>query len=466
MTNLPNSSNGKLKDTTMPELSAEIFIIPFAEERFIIYAPIRQAAFVGNSQVVKLLADLQRGVPDQALAANSSVLQFFRELKIIDEGIEPLPITSFQGDPEPTMVTLFLTTACNLRCTYCYASAGDTPIKSMKLAVAKRGIDFVADNALKKRLPFFEVAYHGGGEPTVSWRVMTDSLEYARDKAAELRIGLRATTATNGVLSKEKIEWIIQHLEGASLSFDGLPSVQDTHRLTVLGQGSSTQVIHTMRCFDEAKFPYGIRMTITADQIPLLPESVEYVCATFRPQRIQVEPAYELGRYKGSPSAETEAFINAFRTAQQRARPYGQEIFFSGARLGILTNHFCGVTQDGFALTPDGNVSGCYEVFSEDNPLAKTFIYGEPDKKNKGYKFELPVLNNLRQQAVQQRPFCQGCFAKWTCAGDCYHKSLTVNGQGEFVGSDRCHIIRELTKDQILDKIADSGESVWASPVE
>jgi uncharacterized protein len=200
---------------------------------------------------------------------------------------------------------------------------------------------------------------------------------------------------------------------------------------------------------------------VTAEQIPLLPLSIEFLCTNFQAERILVEPAYRLGRWSHAPAAETEAFIAAFRTAQARARRYGREIHYSAARLGTLTNHFCGVTQDSFALSPDGNVSACYEVFSEDNPRAQTFFYGRPDSSSGGYTFDLPVLNNLRQQAVQHRTYCQGCFAKWTCAGDCYHKALAVNGPGEFAGSDRCHITRELTKDQILASIAAAGGLFW-----
>ena len=40
---------------------------------------------------------------------------------------------------------------------------------------------------------------------------------------------------------------------------------------------------------------------------------------------------------------------------------------------------------------PDGNVSACYEVFSEDNPWAPVFFYGKPEKE-KGYRFELEKL--------------------------------------------------------------------------
>lgn len=448
------------EEQVAPALSAEVFVIPCEEGRYIVYAPLRRAAFIANERVVNFLADLQDGFWDQAADPDGSLSEFLRRLEILDAGPEDLPITTFSSQPEPTAVTLFLTTACNLRCTYCYASAGDTPTRTMGLEVAKKGIDFIIANAVKRKVPHIDINYHGGGEPTVNWKTITGSLEYARQKAAASNIEVRAFLASNGVLPDEKIDWIIANTNGCSLSFDGLPEVHDTHRLTVLGQGSSEQVMHTARRFDAANYPYGLRLTVTADQISRLPESVEFVCRKFHPMRIQVEPAYQLGRWHDAPSAETAEFITAFREAQGRARRYGHEIWFSAARLGLLTNHFCGVTQDSFALSPDGNVSACYEVFSEDNPRADNFFYGKPSEGG-GYTFNLPVLDDLRGQAVQHRDYCQGCYAKWSCGGDCYHKALTVNGPGEFAGSDRCHITRELTKDQILARIASAGGIFW-----
>ncbi|MCA1565871.1 MAG: radical SAM protein [Acidobacteria bacterium] len=448
----------------VPVVSAELFIIPMETGEYIVYAPLRRAAFVANARVVNFLANLQEGFFDENADPDGYLVEFLRRLKILDAGSETLPLTIFSGNPEPTSVTLFLTTACNLRCTYCYASAGDTPTKVMSLDVAKRGIDFVAANALKRGEDAFTVTYHGGGEPTVNWRTMTESLAYAREKAAVLNVRAEAFAGSNGVLSDSQIDWMIANLDGVSLSFDGLPEVHDTHRLTISGQGSSERVMHTMHRFDEVGFEYGLRVTVTSDQIHLLPESIEFICSRFHPTRIQVEPSYQIGRWQNAPSSETEEFITAFREAQQRAGRHDQEIFFSAARLGTLTNHFCGISQDGFSLSPDGNVSACYEVFSEQNTWAKTFFYGRPDQQSKGYKFNLPVLNNLRSQAVQHREYCKGCFAKWTCAGDCYHKSLTANGSEEFAGSDRCHITRELTKDQILARIANSGGVFWYEP--
>src|SRR5690554_2723536 len=125
----------------LPQVTAELFTITLEDNRHLVYAPLRRAAFVANSRVVNLLADLKAGCFDQTQDPDGSLVEFLRRLEILDTQPERQPLTEFTGDPEPTSATLFLTTACNLRCTYCYASAGDTPTKYMPLSTAQRGID-------------------------------------------------------------------------------------------------------------------------------------------------------------------------------------------------------------------------------------------------------------------------------------------------------------------------------------
>ena len=451
----------------IPKINSELFTIPLEDNKYIIYAPLRRAAFVGNSGMVNLIAKFQNGEDATDVAIDASLLEFLRRIDIADGIPEQIPSIGPNGIPKPTAVTLFLTTACNLRCTYCYASAGDTPLKSMTLEIAKRGIDFVLKNAIESNVDLITINYHGGGEPTTNWKVLVDSFNYAREEAFKNDINISGSTASNGILTERQIDWIIENLDGGvSLSFDGLPSMHDKHRKTISGKGSSDKVIHTIKRFDDADYNYGIRITVTEDQISELPKAIEYVSMNFRMKKVQVEPSYQMGRWKDAPSAETSAFINNYRKAKEIAEKHGVDISFSTARIDNITNHFCGITQDTFALSPDGNVSACYEVFSEENEFSDVFFYGTPEEENMGYKFNLDILNNLRKKVVNNNKYCEGCYAKWHCAGDCYHKSLTDNGRIEFQGSDRCHITRELTKDLILKKIEDSGGFFWHEPFE
>lgn len=446
-----------------PPLSAGLFTLPLERGRYLVYAPLRRTACIANARAVNVLADLQAGRHDPEEDPGGGLLPFLRRLQLLDARPDAPPLTTFQGPPEPTTLTLFLTTACNLRCTYCYASAGDTPKKFMDLAVAQRGISFVAENAARRNTGQFAVAYHGGGEPTLNWRTLTQSLAYAREQADRLGLTVTAGAASNGVLNDTQIDWIIANLAGVSLSCDGLPSVHDRHRPLANGKGSSGRIAHTLRRFDAAGFRYGLRLTVTRDDIPQLADSIAFLCREFQPQRIQVEPVYQLGRGQDAASAESDDFIAAYRAAQAQARRHGHALTYSAARLDTLANHFCAVSQDNFCLSPDGNVSACYEAFAEDGATAETFFYGAPDPNGPGYRFDAARLERLRRQAVQHRPYCQGCFAKWHCAGDCYHKALAAHGP-EFNGTARCHITRELIKDQLIERIAEAGGLFWHDP--
>lgn len=440
----------------LPTVSAELFTIPLEGGSYLIYAPLRRSALVGNSRLVNFLADLKNGAYDRCADPHGCLVALLQRLEIVDAGPEILPRTPLDDEPRPTTVSLFLTTACSLRCSYCYAAAGDGAPKSMSFLVAKRGIDFVLANATAQGLPRIEINYHGGGEPSVNWRTLTRSLVYARDRAAAMGVEVFAAAATNGMLSDRRIDWIIDNLNGLAVSFDGLPAVHDAHRVTGRGRGSSEGVMHTLRRLDSVGFRYGIRLTVTEDTIPHLPDSVAFVFANFKPEGLQVEPSYQLGRWRDAPSAETDSFIAAFREAQA----LGHEISFSTVRIDTLADHFCGATQGSFCLTADGNVSSCYEAFVEEAPWAELFFYGAPNDKGDGYHFNRTRLEHLSRHRVSERTFCRGCFARWHCGGDCLYKAFSVAGP-DLVGTPRCRITRELLKDQILARIAKAGGLFW-----
>jgi uncharacterized protein len=437
----------------------DLFAIPLAEDQFIVYAPLKHTAFLANGALVRAISRL-RPVGTHVIDSDAAILSFLNNLQLLDASAPHASPPQIRSDPKPTIVTLFLTTACNLRCTYCYASAGDTPLKRMDMPVAERGIGFVAKNAKELGVPSITINYHGGGEPTANWSVLTGSFDFAQRVAAELELEVHAYSATNGVLSDDKARWIAAHLDAAMVSYDG-PAAQDVHRPTVGGRPSSRHVEDTLRIFDQANFRYGIRITVTKDQIQELPVNVAYILQHFNPQRIHVEPAYPIGRWRQAPSSESIDFVASYREADRIARTFGHDLFYSGARVGRISRHFCGVTRDNFSLSPDGNVSACFEAFSESNDHASIFFYGQPSPERTGYRFNLPVLNALRAQTVDNRSFCNSCFAKWNCAGDCYHRSVVEHGASEFSGSDRCHVTRELTKDQLLRRIQQAGGIVW-----
>jgi uncharacterized protein len=332
----------------------------------------------------------------------------------------------------------------------------------MDMLTARRGIDFVLGNAHDLGVRQARLAYHGGGEPTLNWAILTGSFEYAQSKAKGFGIQIQGMLATNGIFAAEKCKWITGHMQGATVSLDGSAIVQDIQRPFPSGRGSSKIVMETLRRMEEAGFPYSLRMTVLPDSATSLAGSVENLLLHYTPQRIIIEPVYSLGRGRRAGLAvEADLFIPAFRAARAAGRKHGVEVQYSAARLDVITERFCQSCGYGFNLTPRGSVSACYEVCSEDNEFADRFLFGSYIDADERYVLDNRKLTWLQERTVDAQPWCRDCFCRWHCAGDCPHKAASVTGRGGFTGHQRCLITRELTIDQILEKIVSAGGLYW-----
>lgn len=443
------------------QLNTEVYAIPL-NAQYVIYAPLRKVALIGNAALVNFINRLGQK-PEVVLDEEKDFLNFLANVRLVGEEGDAAIATRGNAAYKPAYVTLFLTTRCNLRCVYCYASAGAHQHHDMTLATARQGIEFVCQNARATGRRDFGVGYHGGGEPTANWKVLVDSLAYANQLARQYKMEVRASIATNGVFSEAKCQWIIENIQEVTLSVDGLPEVHDAQRPLSSGGASANAVLKTIDRFDKAKFPYCMRMTATALSTGRLAESLRYLLSRTHPRQIQVEPVYDLGRGQNpSLQVDPQSFVAAFREARSVAEEHSVELFYSAARLNVISNRFCQSCGDGFSLTPSGSVSACYEVCDEDMNLAGDFIFGNYDADSKRYLFDHEKLQNLRERSVEVIPWCQGCFCKWHCAGDCAHKAQYATRNGQFIGHMRCEITRALILDQILEKITKHGGVFWA----
>jgi len=450
-----------MEKDSFASISTEIYIIPVSSQ-YLVYAPLRRIAFLANTALVNFLWRLRQRRIEKYTNEEKTFMVFFKDIQLIGEEGDR-PIATFKSAIfKPTEVTLFLTTRCNLRCVYCYASAGTRPCADMSLYTAKRGIGLVCGNAVELGKEKFVVGYHGGGEPTMHWKVLIESLAYARRQARKYGIEVRATAATNGVFSESKRRWIIENLDGVSLSVDGLPEIHDIHRPLSSGEPSSKIVFQTIASFEKANFSYGLRLTVTTYSVEKVPDSISYLLDYAHPKQIQLEPVYNLGRGQDKNlHVKPEAFVDAFRESKLITDKHGVKLFYSSARADVLTNRFCQSCGEGFSLTPDGDISACYEVCDKKMQFSEDFIFGRYDYHQKRFIFDDQKLYQLRNRTVENIPWCQECFCKWHCAGDCPNKARHAMIDGRFVGHPRCEITRALVLDQILEKINKSGGIFW-----
>ncbi len=140
------------------KLTTDVFCLPHLGGH-IAYAPLKNVVMLVNAAAVDVLYKLDRGTFDHVNDTNIEVLSCLADLGLVNG--EPDEVhEDGDGSFRPTATTLFLTTACNLRCVYCYASGGERSC-TMPWEVAKSAVDFVVENAKAVEAESFgEHLYH------------------------------------------------------------------------------------------------------------------------------------------------------------------------------------------------------------------------------------------------------------------------------------------------------------------
>ncbi len=406
------------------------------------------------------------------MAVNDAFIARFRNVLAGDVeaaralGMDPAEAQKFAGLPaaarqrlqpqwparfEPTSVHIFLTHRCTLRCAYCYCQGGQG--RNMPWPVYEHALRFTLENCRRLQRDL-QLNFHGG-DVGACWPLFQRAVAFAQEQCAAAGRRLLMTIGTNGFYNEERARYLARTVQGATLSIDGAPEAHDAHRITAAGGGSLARIIETARIFDAHALPYSVRMTVTRGTVDQLPAGVDFICRHTRPQSIRAEPVYARGRAVHSPleAPDPEVFVARFREARVVAQQHGRALAYSGARVGGAYPSFCTFTAPTFGVTPDGNLTSCYEVLHPDDPLRETFFYGHITPDGAAMVVDQARIDAIRATASRQREGCGDCFCAFSCAGDCAAKALD-RAPGHAPAPARCRITRTLTHDLLQDVLS------------
>jgi uncharacterized protein len=435
----------------------EIHLIP-VQDKFIIYRPLRRLAFIGNRAMADLALQFKVLPPGVYPPGPTEVQAFFRSIGFALPDPPAPPPPDPQAAFRPTSAALLMTGRCNLRCIYCYASGGEKDDLDLSLESACAVIDQVCSNAQELGQPFFEVTFHGGGEPSLAWETLQAAADYARGKELPAQLNM----VSNGVWNQTRCEWVIANLDGLTISMDGAQATQDAQRPFAGGKGSFEAVMRTIRFLDQAKFTYNIRVTSIPERFAALPEDVAFFCRETGCQNIQVEPSFESerGGHQAPEAEQAEEFAEAFLAAYDVARAAGRFMYYSGARPWLLTSTFCTAPLGGaLTVNPRGEIVACYEITDQEHALASRSTFGSWDAGQGTIDIDAERRNKFLTGLAERRSACRECFCYWHCAGDCYTRAFEIesdNGQ-PFA---RCAVNQSITAGLLLRSIA-AGDGVY-----
>lgn len=449
-------------------VTPELFILPH-EKDFLLYAPLRGSVSLINQAAAAWIATAmhQGKVTEIPSALNS--LTNIGIIEPLDSSIPCSMDKAYKKQPfKPTGVIVLTTSFCNFRCVYCYASAASNH-NQVDLDFAKAALRLVIANALEVGESTAHIAFHGGGEPTTAFSFIKECVTYARRQAKD-KLEIVPSIVTNGYLSKKQVEWLGQNMASIQISLDGPASIQNIQRPLFNGSATFDRVVQSIHRFIEMGVPdLLIKSTISRPIVHFMPEIAHFLCKTFPLPRFHFGPVLEFGRSKqtGYGEPEVNSFIEYALEAQSIAASYGRQIVISGAQETFpnLRHEFCGLTEPNFAITIDGQISGCYEVLNASDLRSDRFHYGFYEDGQ--FHFDSQKIESLRQRQNTLAPKCHNCFARWQCAGDCQVRWYDEESGDYDDGTDfRCALNRALIKRALIQSVTHGTSSAVHLPAE
>ncbi len=445
------------------EGAGDIFLIPFLDG-YLFYSPLANVSMIldefGASTVRKYFHKEELLSNEQALIDDLVKQNVF---KISERQQETFANPSARW--APTSATFSNTQKCTLRCKYCYAEGGRLEDLDIPWPVAKSAIDLIIHNAkVQQKNP--SINFLGEGEATASWSAFRDIIEYFQEQCRLNGFTPAISLSTNGVFSQARLDYIAKNCTHLTFSLDGVRDVHNENRVLPNGGGSFDRIIATMKGLEMRGKSYDIRSTVTVAGSSTLTEFVRFVGENLQCKSIHFEPVFDATRVtnlKGQiDHLDAQIFVDNFREARRVAAGFGIELYYSGAAMKHR-EAFCGASNaSNFLVTSRGIVTSCNEVLQPSDPRAQLFQYGAWNQEVGEFIVDQAAIDRLGKLNVHEMPKCQGCIAKYNCAGDCYAKSASVNGDPASAGyTERCHITRELLKDNLLigliSKLAGAG---------
>lgn len=400
---------------------AELYVLPVLN-RYLVYAPLHHlAALVDRAAVRSLPRSLAGNSPQQG-GAWQELLDGLR----LEQQAAPHPR---QGPLEPLFLGLLPTRNCNLACGYCGFRASEGG-PSMDPHLVRTAIDWYlelgAAGCGEAQVHFF------GGEPFCAPDVVDLAVHHARLRAAQLGRTVSFEVATNGTFDEERCRWAAETLDSVVLSLDGPAEIQDRQRARRGGRGSFEAVVRSARILSEGSAELSIRACVTAGSVERMPDIAAWFCQEFRPASVCFEPVVPTPHSEaaGLRTPDPWAFAQRFVQASAVLESFGVEPVHAAADVGAIRSSFCPVGKDAIIVWPSGMLSACYLAPEE--------------WQRRGLDLELGEIRDgrvvLRDEAVRaarglnvwNKPFCQGCFCKWHCAGGCHVNHVLPDRPGEY----------------------------------
>ncbi len=346
-------------------------------------------------------------------------------------------------------LTLHLTRACNLRCTYCYSPPQSSP--GMTFETGRKSLQFgarVTDGSCG--IVFF------GGEPLLCKETIHQLVAEARamEQRDEGRFHFKLTT--NGLLLDEEfLRFSLEEDILIAMSLDGAREAHDRYRRLPDGSPSFDRLMPKLRMLLDARPYASVLMVVNPDTAPRLAESVEFLldqgcrylivslnyAGPWTEEDLdQLERQYELlaDRYIEWTRQGRKFYLSPFEV-KLSSHIQGEDVCKEHCELGIRQ----------ISVDPEGYLFPCVQFTAagrESSWCIGDVVSGIDEEKR----------NRLHDQSQAEKEPCRDCSLRQRCHNTCGCLNWQTTGSVSQISPILCRHERMLIP--IADRV---GETLY-----
>ena len=303
--------------------------------------------------------------------------------------------------------TLYMTTACNFKCKYCYEDYQDNYQLDENSLI--KTLEFMMNYGDKGKVLIDFL----GGEPLLKKDLIYQAVQYIQVNYPEREVKYYITTNCS-LMDNQFIEFMKKNNFTVRLSFDGNKETHDLNRVAKDGMSCYDKIFKNILNVKESGVNYSVRMTVTENTIPHMFENVLFLHNNGLDNICMIMDVYlkltpELTTiFMQQIKSITDYYIQEFNAG--RAFIIDQ---FDGKMFNMLCDFgncfsMCDAGIGNFKIFPNGQIYPC-GFLTNDN----RFVIGNIDDGIDIRKAKIIALSNYDKNAdkcieCKIRDFCHG----------------------------------------------------------
>ena len=339
---------------------------------------------------------------------------------------------------------LVQSTRCNLNCLYCFAKKDKK--FDMSVETAKKAILFFLDNFVPDDKRRYIIDLTGSGEPLLRLDFILKVNDFVQELKKERNINIFCQLATNGMLlTKETSSLLKKKCILFGVSLDGEKEISEKNR-TGLKYDVVAKNINDM---DNKDF-FGLAATYSGNNHDFI--QIFKSLFAFTPEVVGMKPVrlpesdsnsinmnniesikdsydrFEKWVYKQLVSGREDIFDTLMKSEDYFAR------FLKSTIRPFRLFYRCSAGINSFAVDAQENILICPAFIGK-----KQGIIGNIDNG-----FDLEKKKYLENLYADKITFCKNCWARYTCAGECFSVGFSDSGIFEKPTKAMCELKRYL----------------------